>query len=265
MSAAAEVDRGPLAAAVEAVAAQLVRIEHRRNASFVSTPALYPSGATVVVQVASWGDRYVVSDMSAAFQEATAVGASHVFQRHAKALAEEAGILFDGSTFKLAGVTERQLPGAMMEVASCSKDAAGLAILRKSEDRTSAEMADEIYEKLERVFPRRSIHRNEIVIGHSHTEWNVSILLKPDGLKRATVFQPVKPHHLSIAHASMMLGDISRSEAPPNRVIVVPDKAEFGTYLGVLVQVGSVVDRTADAGRLARLATSGANGNAYPQ
>ena len=61
----------------------------------------------------------------------------------------------------------------------------------------------------------------------------------------------------------MMLGDIALSESPPNRVVVVSDKRDLGTFLGVLSQVASVVDRNINNQQLAQLATQGANGNAH--
>ena len=260
-------DRGlagaPFRSAVEAVAGKLVHVEHRKNASFVSTPVLYPSGSTVVVRVQPVAHGFDVSDMSFALQEAISMGASHVFQRHARALAEEAGVEFDGSSFSVLSVPERQLPAALMEVASCSKDAVGLTVLRRADERSADELADELYERLEQIFRRPNVSRDALVLGRSHTPWTVSLLVRPEGLRKATIFQPVKMHRNSYAQASMMLGDIALSESPPNRVIVVPDKTELGTFLGVLSQVANVVDRNIGTEQLSKLATQGTNGSAY--
>ena len=179
---------GPFRAAVEAVAGQLVHVEHRRNVSFVRTPVLYPSGSTVVVQIRPVNSGFDVSDMSSAFQEAVSMGASHVFQRHARAIAEDAGVNFDGSAFNVLNVTERQLPAAMMEIASCSKDAVGLAMLRRADDRSSDELADELYDRLAQVFRRPNVGRDTLVFGHSHTPWTVSILVRPEGLRKRQFF-----------------------------------------------------------------------------
>src|SRR5919108_5040754 len=85
---------------VEDASRQLVSTVHRPSGSFISTPLLYPSGASVLVRVQEAGnDRCFVSDVGMGYQEAEMMGASLIYARHARSVAEEAGVGFDDHTF----------------------------------------------------------------------------------------------------------------------------------------------------------------------
>ena len=65
------------------------------NGSFIRTPLLYPSGSTVVVQVAQGEGRFFVSDFGLGYQESDLYGAGAFYVRHARPIAENAGVGFD--------------------------------------------------------------------------------------------------------------------------------------------------------------------------
>ena len=228
------------AALVDRVAREIVATQHRPDGSFVRTPLLYPNGSTVVVKLHESGDRYFVSDMGLGYQEAELIGASSIYSRHARIIADNAGIRFDNQAFFVVEVGQDQLAGAVTTIANCSQEAVAMAAYRLSE-RRFADDAERLYERLVGVFTRAKVAKDAEITGSSTTKWPVTALVRP-AADRAAVFEPVRRHHASIAHVTMKFQDIKLLERPPSRVAVVHRKAEFGTWLAVLTQSASVVD-----------------------
>src|SRR5579883_550486 len=106
------------AAIAEDVARQLVTVEHRPIGSFIKTPLLYPSGSTVVVRVYESASRYFVTDDGLGYQEAELLGASHIYARHARVIADNAGVRFDSQAFFVLEVPRDRLPGAVVSIAN---------------------------------------------------------------------------------------------------------------------------------------------------
>jgi len=236
---------------VDDVARQIVGTEHRPSGSFVRTPLLYPSGATVVVRIEDGQDRYFVSDMGMGYQEAEMMGASLTYARSARSIAENAGVRFDNQAFFVLEASRDQLPGAVVTIANCSLEAASLAAYEIAA-RKEADDAERLYERLVGVFAPKSIKVEKHVdfIGSSNTKWTVAALVRSN---RPTIFEPVINHPSSVAHVSMKLRDIGLLEQPPNRVAVAHRKNEFGTYLGVLTQSADVVDDAVTDATILRL------------
>ena len=131
---------------VDAVAKQIVSTEHFRNGSIIRTPLMYPSGASVVVQITQHQERFFVTDMGIGSQEADMFGGSNYYNRSAAALAEHYGIRFDNQAFFVAEAAREQLAGATTVVANCSSEATAIAAFR-SADRVFEEQADILYKK----------------------------------------------------------------------------------------------------------------------
>lgn len=228
--------------ALEDVSRQLVRSEQHGGTAFIRTPLLYPGGSSVVVRIDDNKDRYFVSDYGSAYSEAEMMGASGVFMRNARMIAEAAGIGFDQHAFFVAEAARTQLPGVVVTVANCSQEAVALAAFKLAERRTS-DAADMLFERLIGVFSRRVVARDVEVIGASNTKWHVATLVKQDGSR--AIFEPVSNHHNSIFAASTKFHDIADTENPPARIAVIRRKAEFKTYLAVLSQAADVIERDA--------------------
>jgi hypothetical protein len=226
---------------VDSVARQIVTTQHRPDGSFINTPLVYPNGSTVVVKIHQSGERYFVTDMGLGYQEADLMGASNIYSRHARLIAEAAGIKFDHQAFFVIEATREQLSGAVVTVANCSQEAVIVTAYRLSE-RRDADEAERLYERLIRVFSTNRVSKDAEVIGHSSTKWPVTTLVRPEKRGRVTVFEPVRKHHGSIAHVNMKFSDLRALEKPPNCVAVVQRKAEFGTWLGVLTLSANVID-----------------------
>lgn len=245
------IDATAFRAMVDDVARKIVATEHRPAGSFIQTPLLYPSGATVVVRIHQAEGRYFVSDVGLGYQEAELMGAALIYARHARSIAENAGVGFDNQAFFVMEASREQLPGAVVTIANCSQEAAALSAYKLSERRTADE-GERLFERLVTVFDKR-VEKAATIIGSSNTQWTVAALVFPDR-GRPTIFEPVTNHHSSIAHASMKFHDIALLEQAPNRVAVVQKKREFGTYLGVLSQAANVIDAEVPNETLVRLA-----------
>jgi len=246
-------DNAAFRSTVDSVAREIIATEHRAAGSFIRTPLLYPSGSTVVVQIKEAAGRYFVTDMGFGYQEAEMMGASFIYSRHAGAVADSAGISFDSQAFFIAEAPREQLAGAAVTVANCSQEATALAAFKLAE-RKAADDAERLYDRLVSVFSARDVVKDAEVYGASNTKWPVAALVKANGDRRPTVFEPVRRHHSSVAHASMKFHDLALLERPPNRIAVVHEKRDFGTLLGVLTQAASVIDDTVSDEALLRLA-----------
>jgi hypothetical protein len=244
-----------LQAVVEELARELVSVEYRSGSSFIRTPLLYPSGGSVVVRVDEHSaSSYFVSDMGFGYQEAEFMGASLTYARHARLIAENAGVRFDHHAFFVIQVGRDQLAGAVATIANCSLEATTVAAYKLAE-RKVADEADRLYQRLITIFEPAAVRRNEEVIGASHTSWPVATIVRSDR-GRLTIFEPVTPHHASVASVATKFNDISLLDTPPNRVAVVRNKQEMGTYLAVISQTADVVTRDAPDKTIVRLAAA---------
>lgn len=225
---------------VDTVARQIVSAEHRDGSSYIKTPLVYPGGSTVVVRINDKYPTYFVTDFGAGYSEAEMMGASTIFARHAREIAEHAGIGFDAHSFFVAEATREQLPGVVVAVANCSQEAVAFAAYRLAE-RKFADNTEKLYSRLISVFPHQRVAKDAEVIGQSNTKWHVATLVRSDG--RRTIFEPVSSHHASIFAASTKFRDIAELESAPGRVAIVHKKAEFKTYLAVLSRSANVVEQ----------------------
>jgi|SRR5271169_120461 len=260
MSAMAESRKTKFSELIENVARQLVATEHDLNGSFIRTPLLYPSGSTVVVRVAQSDGRYFVSDFGLGYQESDMHGAAIFYMRHARPIAEAAGVGFDNQAFFIMEASREQLPGAVVTIANCSQEATNRAAYALAE-KTFEDSKDRLYERLVKVFAKAAgpstkiVTRNVKVIGHSSTEWPIATIVRLPGAQTQTIFEPVTKHHNSVAAASMKFHDIALlGKRAPNRVAVVHNKQEFGTYLQVLSQAANVIDEEVADSTFVRLA-----------
>ncbi|WPZ32536.1 hypothetical protein T8K17_14935 [Thalassobaculum sp. OXR-137] len=235
---------------VEDAASKLVSTQHRPDSSYIQTPLLYPSGANVVVRVDGGPERFTISDFGTGYNEAELMGGTHMFARHARLIAEAAGVGFDHHAFFVVHVVRAQLPGAIIAVSNCSQEAVHVSALRMAERKTKDEV-ERLYNTLVGVFKKDNVQKDAEVIGASNTKHHVSTLVTAS--RRGSVFDFVANHHNSIAHASMKFSDIARLETPPERVAVVRNKSEMGTYLELLSQSANVIDREASTAAYKRL------------
>src|SRR5260221_3166411 len=138
---------------IETVAKALVATEHDKSGSFIRTPLIYPSGALVVVRVHHANDdRYFVSDWGLGYQESDLAGAANFYTRHAKTIAEKAGVGFDNQAFFVMEAARDQLVGAIVTIANCSQEASIRAMDALAE-KTFEDSKERLYERLVSTFP----------------------------------------------------------------------------------------------------------------
>jgi hypothetical protein len=238
---------------VEAVAREIVAIDHRAGGSFIRTPLMYPGGATVVVRIEQGDNRFFVSDIGLGHQEADLMGAGSMYAKPARVIAEEAGVRFDNQAFFVLEAAREQLPGAVVTIANCSQHAVMRAADALSE-KTFEDRKTRLYDRLVGVFESKMVKKNVEIVGASTQRWPVATIVTLPG-HRPTIFEPVTKHPNSIAHASMKFGDIALlKEDAPHRVAVVHSKRELGTLLTVLSRSANVIDDNETNDRIARLA-----------
>jgi hypothetical protein len=239
---AASVLRSRLLEAATEATRELVGVQERADGVYVTLPLTYPSGASVVIRVDGTDERFFVSDFGMGYLEADLMGAGSLFSRHARPIAEAGGVGFDQRAFFVVEVGRDHIAGAISAVAACSHEAVVISA-HKLTEKTSRDQAIVLYERLVRVFPRSSVERDPEIVGSTNTVWHVASLVRVG--KRNTIFDVVTKHPVSVTTASTKFHDIARLERPPNRVAVVSDKNEFGTYLGVLSMDANVIEHSA--------------------
>ena len=225
---------------VDRVAQELVTVNHDAGHSFISTPLVYPNGTSVVVRIEDARGEYLVTDFGMGYEEASMMGASTMYSRSARVVAEATNIGFDSHSFFAIRVAREQLAGAVVTVANCSKEAVNIVAFKLA-DRRSKDAVEMLYSRLIAVFPKRNISRDASVIGQSNTEWHVATLVT--GEQRQTIFEPVSAHHVSVCAAATKFHDIAAIENAPSRVAVVEKKVDLKTYLAVLAQSANVIER----------------------
>ncbi len=239
-----------LAAVAEAVARRITTVQHEQNTSILSTPLLYPSGASILVELQRTGGRFRVSDMGSGFTEASMIGATGIFLANAPKIAKRSGVAFQADAFFVLEVSENQLVGAVITVANASKECMDLTTLRLAEKRYNDAKA-RLYDRLERVFKRPNIERNVTIIGGSSREWEVAAVVHFG--RHSTVFEPVNNKAVSIYRTVTAFHDIVRAPGHPQCVAVVRDKNELGDSLGLLSQAGKVVNEDVSDASLRRV------------
>jgi hypothetical protein len=245
--------RAKFTATMEAVARELIDIDYHSGAAFVRTPVIYPSGSNAVVRVTQLGvsDTFFVTDLGLGYQEAELMGSSLIYARHARTIAENAGINFDSEAFFVAETSRDQLAGAIATVANCSQEAVALAAYKIAERRAS-DLGEELYERLIRIFTPPKVAKNVAIFGASNVEHHVSAMVTI--AKRPAIFEPVANHPTSIAFANSKFHDLALLEQPPIQIAVVRKKKELGTYLNLLGQVAHVIETDVSDDRISRLA-----------
>ena len=256
MQSTSKTKREEFARAVDAAARDLVKVEHRPDGSFVTTPLIYPSGANVLVRIEpASAAEYFVSDYGLGFSECDMLGATHQFKRHAPMIAQNAGVGFDSNAFFVAKVGLDQLTGAAAAIANCSLEAVSTAALKLSE-RRFADDAAQLNQRLIAIFTEKFVSKDVPVAGASQTVWHVANIVRSRSSDEphVTIFEPVTMHHASIVTAVTKFHDIARLDHAPRRVAVVKKKIEFGTYLEVLAQAADVVSSDVSNATIERLA-----------
>jgi len=226
------------------VAGSLARVGVTSAGAYISTPLLYPSGTTVVVQILRAPQGFLVSDMGSGLDESRSMGAEAIYRRAAKDVAAQTGALFNEDRGRVeVNVSKEQLVGAAASIANCSQEAVRVTAF-KLEERKAARASDKMYRRLWNIVkddPQGQLDRNVEIRGESKTGHRFDSLAIFHG--KTSVFDFVSPHPLSVASAATKFADVKRrGESTPLRRAVVHSKSAMGTRLGLLVPVCEVIE-----------------------
>lgn len=235
----------------EAVARQIVGVDHTSKRSLIWTPLTYPSGSLVGVKLTNGGSHYSLSDMAVSYEETRNVRAQRAFNRHAPKLAEESGVDFDKRAFTLRGIGREQLPGAVIALANCAHSAVTLAV-HKQTVLDAKEAERRLFDRLKRLFGLTEEHK--IIKGASGTDWDVDAAVTVNG--RQVLFEAVGTSKQSIYAAVAKYHDIARLPEAPVRIASVSKREELGSMLGVLSQAASVIETATPDDTVIRLAAA---------
>lgn len=236
-------DRDLFAVAKE-VARQLAHAFERQDGVYICTPLLYASGAAVVVHISRGrAGEFIVSEMAGGYHEARLTGADQHYTRAANSVAEKAGVRSDGRTISDSGIPQEQLPVAVTVIANCSLEAWNLAEHR-NRDRKRRDITDEFFARVFRAVkgrqPLADVARDIEIRGNSTSDWQFDIAVKVR--ESRSLFDVVTPHPQSVAFATTKCSDVSRLPYPPTLVCVVENRKAFGSRLGWLLPVATVIE-----------------------
>jgi len=228
----------------ETVAAQLARVEHFRDFSYITTPLLFPYGGGISVRVSRNIDGYLVSDHGIGAEEANLIDGSAYYARIAPRVAAEAGVQYDSHSFFVLQVTEDRLVGAVTTIANCVHEAVFETYKRVEEYKARA-ASDQLFEKLTAVFDPSSVARDVEIVGASSHKWafDSAVRLQSGG---EALFETVGKHHNAVFSAVTKFHDVGRIELAPMRVAVIGKRVDYGDYLSLLGQAAKVVEMTAN-------------------
>lgn len=226
-------------ASIKGVVKSLITSESFGDEYVVRLPLIMPGGSNATVRIIPNGNRYYVGDLGLAFQEADSMGYKASFWRTADALAQQAALERNKTELGVSVSTE-DLYSAVCDVALVSWKVAD-AVASKAEEAAQADLEDSVTERLIKLFGEPNVHKNEEIIGSSHSEWEFTAVVHAQN-GPVTAFQAVSPHAQSIYKASASFHDVVLLEQPPKLVAVARDTQEFGKRLGLLSHVASVIE-----------------------
>ncbi len=236
---------------VDAAMRGITSIAHRAEGSYVKLPLLYPSGSGVLVRVSGGPDKYSITDIGIGYTEAELMGAGPTYVRQAKIVSQNSGVRFDEHSFFAVEVPRDRIPGAIVTVANCSSEAVALTAFKIAE-KAAVDASEVLVQRLESAFGAANVVRHEKIIGASNHEWEFAAAIKRG--RRPSLFEFATRHSNSVANVSMKMGDVALLEAAPRRIVMVHNKNEMGTYLGVLARSADVIEDNLTIGQLQKLA-----------
>lgn len=223
--------------AAEKAAAELVRVSHWGDASYIALPLIMPSGTAATVRVSGHKAGFRVDDGGFAYRELEAIGAERSFPKVAAKFAAYEELETDRRVI-FTQAAESELVRAICDVGTASY-AVVEDVYRRLSEAGALEIEDYLRERLESIFAGSRIEPDEEMKGASTHMWRMSAAVHlPSGL---IVFQAVPNHPYSVYRASTAFRDLSELPNPPKCVAVVKDMASLGNNLNVLAQAGRVI------------------------
>jgi hypothetical protein len=237
---------GRVSDAVEKAARSLISVHHFGHSSSLNLPLLYPDGSAVTLKIDPVGGNGTrVSDGGLSYRELEAIGAETSFPNTAQTVADEMGLLTNRRLIYVDTDTDG-LFRAICDVAVASWRVVD-TIYRRVASREETDIEDVLRERLVHIFgQKRVLKHGQKIVGASSSDWEVSAVVRTNG--HDAIFQAVGAHPNSIYRATSAFHDLAALAKPPTLVAVVRDKNALGPRLGLLSQVGKVIeDRQPDS------------------
>jgi len=213
-------------AVVSRIVHDLVRVKLTRHGSVISTPVLFPSGGHVSVTVVQNGDNLFISDDGAAFAEADLMGASEIFKRTARQVAQEYGVQFNSFEIFEATATVDTAAGMIAIVADAARRSVQITAERLGR-RVEMDFKAMVVDRLREVFGKNTVSSSVEMSGASTHQWTVDAVVKsPSGL---IAVEAVSPSPVSVSSAYVKLDDLRRLEGAPKTVAALKRKEAFRT------------------------------------
>lgn len=223
--------------AVNRAVRDLMGVQHWGDASFVSFPIYYPSGASVTVRVRALATGFRVDDGGFAYREVEAVGFERSFAKAADKARSKEGVERDTRCL-FVNADAGQLARALSDVAMASWDVAD-RVFSKIAEQEERDIEEYLRDRLTAVFGPSRLEERQIMVGSSASEWNVSAIVREGA--NEIVFQAVSEHANSVYRTSAAFHDIAALNRPTRLVAVVKSKEAMGKKLIILSQAGRVI------------------------
>lgn len=217
-------------------------------------PVVTAFGSTVSVSV--WpeggGETFMVSDDGLAYHEiTTAMGSERIFSRVAKAKSDRYGARFDGCSMLFIRVNKERLKGAVIAMASLTKEVIDETIEKSFAAKVSVDH-ERFIKKVASAFPCSKIHEHASIIGQSTTSYDIDALVEIEG--RLLAFDYFSKGGNSVNSAYAKLSDIARLENGPKPIGVTNSVKEIGSKLMLISSVADIIEAEADVQDYRRLA-----------
>ena len=209
-----------LAEVAEQVAKGLATFETINGSAYISTPLLYPGGASVAVRIDAAGDRFIASDAGIGSREAHLLGGDRIYARAAGAAARRYGVSFDGVSMFTIDSPREELVFAVTAVANASKAAVEATAFRIAE-RAAGASRELLHIRLERLFGKHAETKKVTARGASNDEWEFDAAVRQEG--RLILFEAINPHAGSVSSAVAKFVDIADMPEHPGLVGVLVD------------------------------------------
>lgn len=209
---------------LQAVAAEVARslatADMVDGSAFISTPLMYPGGASVVVRLDDHGGRFRVSDVGVGRREADLMDGDRFYRRIGRDVAARFGLSFDDETFFVPEADRSDLVDLVALVANASRSAVEATAWRVAE-RAVRDGREILRVKLRDAFDPAQVRLDFDIRGASNDAWSFDAALDtPRGL---TLFQMVTPADPSVYSAVSRFVDVAERADPPRLVAVLVD------------------------------------------
>lgn len=205
----------------------------------------YGSAVSVSVWPEGGGDTFMVSDDGLAYHEiTTAMGSERIFSRVAKSRCERYGAQFDGCSMLFIRVDKERLRGAVITMASLTKEVVDETIEKSFAAKVSFDR-ERFLRKVSSAFPASTIREHVSIIGQSTTSYEIDALVKTESQTLAFDYFSKGGNSVNSAYAT--LSDIARLEDGPMPIGVTDSFKAIGSKLALMSSVAKIIEIDADA------------------